>query len=95
MNYIELQLEAIGNGLLPQSDLENGLKSGMEILNDTAKSADYDAFYRVASCIVEPIIHNEDALEAYADFMENDMSNWSNWIKGNFGDDWGKVAEIL
>jgi hypothetical protein len=23
------------------------------------------------------------------------MSNWSNWIKGNFGDDWGKVAEIV
>lgn len=33
--------------------------------------------------------------DLYYEFMENNPENWVNFIKNNFGDDWGLVAEIV
>jgi len=37
----------------------------------------------------------DDAVDYYYHFIDNDKDNWSIFIRENFGNDWGKVAQFM
>jgi hypothetical protein len=51
-----------------------------------------DNYEEASKAIVEPTGLSIEDEDAYIEFMENDTDNWANWIKCNFGEDWGKIA---
>lgn len=91
MDTIEIQAEAIANSLI--SNPAKGVTAGQAMVDgDDSQS---DTFYKYAGCIVEPLINDDEARDAYYEFMDNDPENWVGFIKNNFGDEWGEIAQIV
>ena len=92
-NTIEIQTEAISDSLTINPG--KAVIAGSEMLNGTASDNDTETFYKAARCIVEPRFSNDDAQEDYQEFMDNDPENWVGFIKNNFGEDWGFIAQVV
>lgn len=80
-----------------KDDPSIAIEAGQRVIDGVATSADYDVFYRVASYIVEPSTEgvNADTLEAYYQYMDEDVNRWQGMIKSMYGDDWGFIAEVI
>ena len=96
-NLIEIYADGISNSIseVYESKLKKAIDAGNEMLNGSASESDYEAFYEVAQYVVEPVINNEDAADAYREFMDNDSDNWQNWIDQNFGSEWGFIVKVV
>jgi hypothetical protein len=55
----------------------------------------YEQLAGVASCIIEPLIKDEDAEDAYTFYVENDTENWVSWIGQTLGADWKQIARYV
>lgn len=51
--------------------------------------------HELAPYLVDADIQDEDASDAYAEYVEKNISNWANWIRQTFGEKWGMVADYV
>lgn len=87
-NYSNEWADAVTAGINRVGDLD---LSKLENFPD--EGSDY--FYKVAAAIVEPPGLSDDANDAYGNFIDIGTDKWVSWIKSNFDEDWGKIAELV
>ena len=71
------------------------IKKAIDNFKEDMNDKNTEIIYEAARCIVEPMIENEIVNNEYVDFQENDKQNWANFIRHNFGEIWGKIADII
>ncbi len=96
-SLIEIYTNGISDSIseISESQLQKAMAAGVEILNGSATENDFSKFYEVAGAIVEPVIRDSEAADAYMAFMDNDSENWQSWSTQTFGDDWGFIVKVV
>ena len=87
MNIEQIWADAISksiSGLNPPTDI-----------NEYRECVHDDPVSKCLQGIMEPESMTESDTDSYYEFVENNMENWSNWIRSNFGTEWGLAANYI
>ncbi len=97
MNNVEKWSQAVSNSLITNVSPEEMLKrcEAYSKAWEEDTSEGFDEFNELSICIVEPLFGDDDdeAEEAYDEWCDNEQ--WPGWIGEIWGDEWGKVAELV
>jgi hypothetical protein len=87
---INTQLDTLAESINNYNDsIQQAVQAGENLLNEVYDNE--DTFYTAAQYIVEP----EGIEDDYYDFADTDPENWAGFIRSHFGEDWGRIAEIV
>jgi hypothetical protein len=51
-------------------------------------------FMEAGAAIVETTMPSE-LKEVYGNWIDADVHRWANWIRGQFGEQWGDIADVI